>query len=92
MAILRGLKALEGLDTGFEDGPKTKWLGLADNESAKIRFMNELDEDSPNYNAENNVALVVSEHSNPEDYRKKAVCTMDSEGRCFACDMYRQED
>jgi hypothetical protein len=67
------------------------WLTLKDNESAKIRFMNELDEDSPNYNADNDVALVVSEHTNPMDFRKKAVCTMDSEGRCFACEMYRKE-
>jgi hypothetical protein len=91
MSIIRGLKAMEGLDTGYEDGPKTKWLKLANNQSATIRFINELDEDSPNYNAERNLALIVSEHINPMDFRKKAVCTLEDEGRCFACEMYRKE-
>jgi hypothetical protein len=32
---------------------------------------------------------MVVEHSNPDNYRKKAVCTEDEEGRCFGCEQNR---
>ena len=94
MSILRGLKAMEQLDRSSAssgDGSKVRWLKLEDGQSAKVRFVNELDEDSPNYNAERNVAIVVSEHTNPKDYKRKAVCSMDTEGRCFGCEMARRQ-
>jgi hypothetical protein len=64
---------------------------LEDGQSAKVRFVNELDEDSPNFDKARDVAIVVSEHTNPKDYKRKAVCTQDSEGRCFGCEMARKE-
>ena len=93
MAILRGIKemgpVLDGPKGG--DGPKVKWLKLADGQSVKIRFLEELDEDSANYNAERGLAIVVSEHTNPKDYKRKAVDTMDTEGRDWAEEMHRKD-
>ena len=94
MSILRGLKAMEQLDrpsASLGDGTKVRWLKLEDSQSVKVRFVNELDEDSPNYDAARDIAIVVSEHTNPKDYKRKAVCTMDSEGRCFGCEMARKQ-
>jgi hypothetical protein len=95
MGILKGLKAMEQLDrpsaSAGGDGTKVRWLKLEDSQSVKVRFINELDEDSPNYDAARDVAIVVSEHTNPKDYKRKAVCTMDSEGRCFGCEMARRQ-
>jgi hypothetical protein len=94
MSILRGLKAMEQLDrspANLGDGTKVRWVKLEDSQSAKVRFVNELDEDSPNYDAARDLAIVVSEHTNPKDYKRKAVCTMDSEGRCFGCEMARKQ-
>lgn len=95
MGIMKGLKQMEkALDrptSSGEGGTKVRWLKLEDGQSAKIRFINELDEESPNYDEKRDVAIIVSEHSNPKDYRKKAVCTMDSEGRCFGCEMARKQ-
>lgn len=94
MGILKGLKAMEQLDrpsASAGDGTKVRWLKLEDSQSVKVRFINELDEDSPNYDAARDVAIVVSEHTNPKDYKRKAVCTMDSEGRCFGCEMARRQ-
>jgi len=96
MGIMKGLKAMEkaidhprsSTETG---GLKVRWLKLEDGQSIKIRFVNELDEDSPNFNEDRDVAIVVAEHTNPKDYKRKAVCTMDSEGRCFGCEMARKE-
>jgi hypothetical protein len=94
MSILRGLKAMEQLDrspASLGDGTKVRWVKLEDGQSAKVRFVNELDEDSPNYDAVRDLAIVVSEHTNPKDYKRKAVCTTDSEGRCFGCEMARKQ-
>jgi hypothetical protein len=94
MGIMKGLKAMESLDrptASAGDGTKVRWLKLEDGQSAKVRFVNELDEDSPNFDKERDVAIVVSEHTNPKDYKRKAVCTQDSEGRCFGCEMARKE-
>lgn len=93
MGIMKGLKAMESLErpAASEGGLKVRWLKLDDGQSAKVRFVNELDEDSPNFDAARDLAIVVSEHTNPKDYKRKAVCTMDSEGRCFGCEMARKE-
>jgi hypothetical protein len=95
MGIMKGLKEMEkAMDrptSSGDGGAKVRWLKLDDGQSAKVRFVNELDEDSPNYDAERDLAIVVSEHTNPKDYKRKAVCTQDSEGRCFGCEMYRKE-
>jgi hypothetical protein len=94
MSILRGLKAMEQLDrpsASAGDGTKVRWLKLEDGQSVKVRFINELDEDSPNYSADHGLAIVVKEHTNPKDYKRKAVCTMDSEGRDWAEEMHRKD-
>jgi hypothetical protein len=94
MGIMKGLKAMESLErpaASSGDGTKVRWLKLEDGQSAKVRFVNELDEDSPNFDAARDLAIVVSEHTNPKDYKRKAVCTMESDGRCFGCEMARKE-
>lgn len=94
MGIAKGLKAMEAVIDkprfgGDEDRPKVRWLQLADGQSVKARFINELDSDSAHYDPSRDLAIVVAEHTNPKDYKRKAVCTMDSEGRCFGCEMAR---
>lgn len=94
MSIVRGLKNIEAIlekPTGDSTGMKARWLKLEDGQSVKMRFVNELDADSPSYNEDRGLAIVVSEHTNPKDYKRKAACTMDSEGRCYGCEMARRE-
>jgi len=94
MSVIKGLKNINALldkPKYDENKPKVRWLKLADGQAVKIRFIEELDEDSANYNAERGLALVVKEHSNPKDYRRKAIDTMDDEGRDFAEEMYRKD-
>ena len=94
MSATRGLKNI----IQYTDKPKyestglkTNWLKLADGQSVKIRFVEELDEDSANFNKERGLSVVFAEHTNPKDFKRKAECTMDTEGRCFACEMARKE-
>lgn len=94
MSVIRGLKDIGAIldKPKYENtGAKVRWVKLADGQSAKIRFVEELDEDSANYSAERGLSVVIAEHSNPKDYKRKAACTIDSEGRCFGCEMARKE-
>ena len=94
MGVIKGLKNINDLldkPKYDESKPRVKWLKLADGQSAKIRFVEELDEDSSNYSADRGLALVVKEHTNPKDYRRKAVDTMDTEGRDWAEEMHRKD-
>ena len=94
MSVIKGLKNINALldKPKYEnDGPRVRWLKLADGQAVKIRFIEELDEDSANYDAERGLALVVKEHTNPKDYRRKAVDTMDAEGRDWAEEMHRKD-
>lgn len=94
MSVVKGLKNINALldkPKYDENAPKVRWLKLADGQSVKIRFIEELDEESANYDAERGLALVVKEHTNPKDYRRRAVDTMDTEGRDWAEEMHRKD-
>jgi hypothetical protein len=94
MSVVKGLKNINALldKPKFEGSAvKVRWVKLADGQSAKIRFLEELDEDSANYNESRGLAVVIHEHTNPKDYKRKASCTIDSAGRCFGCEMARKE-
>jgi hypothetical protein len=93
MASITGLANIRNLidKPKSSDGPKARWLKLEDGQSVKIRFVNEVDADSKSYNPDMGLAIVVAEHTNPKDYKRKAICTMDEEGRCYGCEMHRRD-
>jgi len=93
MGIIQGLDAIKShIDKPKgSDGPKARWLKLEDGQSIKLRFVNEVDPDSKNYDTSRGLAIVVAEHTNPKDYRRKAVCSMEEEGRCHGCEMHRRD-
>lgn len=94
MSVVKGLANINALldkPKYDESKPRVKWLKLADGQSVKIRFMEELDEDSSNYKPERGLAMVVKEHTNPKDFRRRAVDTMDTEGRDWAEEMHRKD-
>jgi hypothetical protein len=94
MSVVKGLANINALldkPKYDSDKPRVKWLKLADGQSVKIRFIEELDEESSNYSGDRGLALVVKEHVNPKDYRRRAVDTMDSEGRDWAEEMHRKD-
>lgn len=94
MSVVKGLKNINALlDKPKYDSNaiKVRWVKLADGQAAKIRFVEELDEDSASYSESRGLAVVVAEHTNPKDYKRKAACTIDTEGRCFGCEMARKE-
>jgi hypothetical protein len=94
MGIVTGLKDIGALldKPKYENtGAKVRWLKLADGQSVKIRFVEELDEESASYDPNRGLAIVVKEHTNPKDFKRKAVDTMDTEGRDWAEEMHRKD-
>lgn len=94
MGIVTGLAAINKAiepNTNQNFDQKGRWLQLKDGQSMKIRFLQEIDPDSPNYNKDAGLGIVGIEHTNPKDYKRKAVCTMEDEGNCFGCEQYRQD-
>jgi hypothetical protein len=95
MAIVRGLKnmnkALDKPASSKSDGPKAKWVKLEDGESVKVRFLQELDPDSPHYSESAGLGFIAVEHTNPKDYRRKALCTIEDQGRCWGCEQHRKD-
>ncbi|MFM7984468.1 MAG: hypothetical protein ACKPKO_34600, partial [Candidatus Fonsibacter sp.] len=84
-------KALDKPQSGGGESNKGRWLKLDDGESVKIRFLQELDPDSPEYNDKLGLGFIAVEHTNPKDYRRRALDTMDSEGRDWAEEMHRKD-
>lgn len=94
MGIIKGLGAMtKTLDrpSAGSDGPRGRWLTLADNQSVKIRFLQELDPDSPNYVKDDGAGFIAIEHTNPVDYRRKALCSIEDQGRCYGCEQHRKD-
>ena len=94
MSIIKGLKNIEAVldkPKATGTGSKVRWLKMDDGQSIKVRFVNEIDEDSKFYDEDRGLAIVVNEHTNPKDYKRKAVCTLDDEGRRFGCEMHRKD-
>lgn len=91
MGLVRGLKGIQDRleqSGGSGDRVKAKFLKLNDGEQVKVRFLQELDPDSPNYNEQNGLGFLAVEHESPVDFKKRAVCTYDDEGQCVGCEQY----
>jgi len=94
MGIVTGLAAMNKQmerPTSSSDGQKGRWLQLKDGQSVKIRFMQELDADSPSYTEKAGLGFIAVEHTNPKDYKRKALCTIEDQGRCFGCEQHRRD-
>lgn len=94
MSIIKGLKNIGDIidKPKFEStGQKVRWVKLADGQAAKIRFVEELDSDSASFDETRGLSVVIAEHTNPKDYKRKATCTIETEGRCYGCEMARKE-
>lgn len=96
MGLVKGLDAITKLveNTTKDDSPKARWLGLKDGQSAKIRFLQEFDENSPSYDPEKGSLFVAIEHSAPKDFRTKCLCTYDEETgeKCVGCEENRADN
>lgn len=88
MAIkgLQKIKEKAAEKSGFSGDGEGVFLQLKDGEKVKVRFLQELDDESPDLDERRGTVMVVEEHSSPKDFKRTAMCTADTEGRCWACE------
>lgn len=91
MSFITGLKDLGNIVDEAQEQANRKsvtWLGslIKPGQTAQIRFVQELSEESPSYDPSRGLAGAWYEHSNPNDFKRSAACTLDDEGRCWACE------
>lgn len=97
MSIVRGLKAINEYNAAQEqkkkdrERPKTEFVKIADKQKVEIAFLQELSEDSPNFSEKNDLGVLAVEHTNPDNFRRKALCSMDEQGNCWACERHRED-
>jgi hypothetical protein len=83
---LSAIKAKAAEKTSFTGDGESPFLTLKDGETAVIRFLQELDDESALYDDRRGLVEVVEEHTSPKDFKLRAVCTYESENRCYACE------
>jgi hypothetical protein len=91
MGLYTGLAKLQEIaDSATESSDRRKfpWFGIKDKESARIKFLQEFDPDSPGYDEKYGLCGVLLEHSAPKDFKRKALCSMEDEGQCLPCELY----
>jgi hypothetical protein len=97
MGIYEGLDSIkkykeeqEARKAAAEAG-KINWLNIDDGETVKVWFLQELDRSAEGYNKEAGLGIMATEHSNPKNFLKKALCSMDSEGQCLGCEKHKED-
>lgn len=101
VALAKGLKAIkqqqdEAAARRAAQENKAAWFKLQDGESVKVRFPQELDEDAPGYSEKRGIGFLAVEHVSPiavkrKDYSRKALCSLDEQGRCVGCEEHRKD-
>lgn len=91
MSVIKGLAAIQAemakrpQGGDFEDRPKARYVAVEDGKSIKLICLQEIDEGSPNFNAKLGTSIFVLMHTNPDNWKKSAKCTID-QGSCYGCD------
>lgn len=91
MGLYTGLAKLQEIaDSATESSDRRKipWFGIKDKESARIKFLQEFDPDSPGYDEKFGLCGVIQEHASPKDFKRKALCTKEDEGQCLPCELF----
>ena len=96
MGIYEGLDAIrkhkeeqEARKAAAEAG-KINWLKIEPNETVKVWFLQELDRSAEGYVKDAPLGIMATEHTNPENWQKKALCTID-EGQCLGCEKHKED-
>lgn len=95
LAALKAKQEEEAAKAAERDRPRADWLTKIfpkDVDPVKVVFLQELNEDSPNYNEENGLGTAIVEHTAPgaQGFKRRATCTIESEGQCYACEKHAE--
>jgi hypothetical protein len=91
LAGIRKFKEEQDAKREAMNRPKAEWFSWPKGVStATVRFLQELDADATNYDSEMGLGIIAVEHQapGPEGFKRRGLCTKDSEGECYACERH----
>lgn len=94
MGIYEGLASIKAKQEADEarraaaEASNINWLKIDDKETVRVWFLQELDKAATGYVEENGLGMLATEHTNPDNFRRRAVCSIDDEGRCVGCERH----
>ncbi len=74
--------------------PKADWFKWPGKVSqAEVLFLQELDPAATGYREDRGIGFIQVEHQapGPDGYKRRANCTIESEGECYACERHSQD-
>lgn len=86
MGFATGMKRIQQATASKGNVDFPKRLKLEDGDQVVLRIINEFDMSSPHYEESRGLAGVVRQHTSPYLWYKKAECTMEDYGQCYACE------
>jgi hypothetical protein len=103
--LLKGLAAMKAEKARLEaerearDKPRAKYFNWNDNKNKDdknvvyVRFLQEFDEGIEGFNPERGLPVTAVEHQAPgkEGFKRRANCTLEAEGQCYACERHRED-
>lgn len=92
--MVSGLAAIKQRKQEREEAanrPKANWFSFKKDgpDTLNVRFLQELDEEAANYDPEQGLAVIAVERVSPYDFKKRALCTLESEGKCYPEEWHR---
>lgn len=84
--VLTGLKNLKQVADNSNQKNGSSFLTIKDGQGVTLRFVQELDPQGKLYDEGRGLAISVFEHTNPDDFSQRFLCTMEEEGKCYGCE------
>jgi hypothetical protein len=96
--VKRGLAAIkahqeeEKAKQAARERPKATWFKWPNDVTtvATVRFLQEMDESASGYREDRDLGVIAVEHQapGPDGFKRRALCTAESEGDCYACERH----
>jgi hypothetical protein len=87
---IRKYKEEQAARKAAAEANRVNWLKLEEDETVRLWILQELDRGAENYHEECGIGLMATEHANPDNWRRKAVCTAGEDSQCLGCEKHKE--
>lgn len=94
LAAIRAYQQEQKEKAEARDRPKADWFKWPKGVTqAEVLFLQEMDEGATGFNADRGIGFIQVEHQapGPDGYKRRANCTLETEGECYACERHAQD-
>lgn len=92
LAAIKAMQEEEKRKAAERERPKAEYFKFPKDgpTTAKIRFIQEMDATADNYSEDRDIGLIKVEHQapGPDGFKRRANCTLEDEGQCYACERH----